>query len=90
MQLILHQLLCGSLLILLIIHEHCVFLHQCHLGRLLLTSAPYPHLAYPCYSVKNLELESHVAEGELHNPILTVDYSISCGKKWPPSMMGTW
>ena len=50
MQLILHQLHLGFLLILLAVHEHCVFLLLCHLGRLLLTSAPYPQLAYPCYS----------------------------------------
>ena len=88
MQLILHQLLLGFQLILLAVYEHCVFLHLCHLGRLLLTSAPYPQLAYCVTQVKNVEFQSHVAEGELHNPIPAVDYSISCGKKWPPKYDG--
>ena len=45
-----------SLLILLAVYEHCVFLHLCHLGRLLLTSAPYPQLLILVTQVKNVEL----------------------------------
>ena len=77
MQLILHQPLLDFLLILLAVYEHYVFHHLFHLGRLFLTS-----------QVKNVELQSHVVEGELHNPIPAVDYSISCGQKWPPKYDG--
>ena len=38
--------------------------------------------------MKNVELQSHVAKGELHNPIPAVYYSISCGQKWPPKYDG--
>ena len=38
--------------------------------------------------VKNVELQRHVVEGELHDPIPAVDYSIRCGQKWPPKYDG--
>ena len=38
--------------------------------------------------VKNVEIQGHIAKGELHESITAVDYGIRCGQVWPPKYDG--
>ena len=38
--------------------------------------------------VKNVELQGHIAKGELHDSITAIDYGIRCGQEWPPKYDG--
>ena len=83
MQSILHQLLRFSLPILPAVYEHLVSLHLGQSRKFHLNLASHLLMVCACCSVKNVELQCHVAKCELHDSIPAIDYRIGSGQKWP-------
>ena len=78
---ILHQLLHFPLPI-LAIYGHLVSLHLGQLSKLHQPLIVIFHELVLVTQVKNIELQCHVAECELHDSISAIDYRIGTCQKW--------